>query len=296
MTDHTGTDSHPRKPGQPAEGRSATSEQLSIIEPSRGWRLPDLKELWAYRELLYVLGERDVKVRYKQTVLGAAWAILQPLATMLLFTLIFGRFAKIPSDGYPYAVFVYAGLLPWNLFSATVSASSQSLVGSSSLLTKVWFPRLLVPTSSVASPLVDFVVSSVILLILMIGYDIAWSARLLLLPLLVVLLVMLASGIGTALAALVVTYRDVRFIIPFLVQFWMFASPVIYPPTLVPEPWRWVLSLNPMTGIIESFRWAFLGKPFDGTSLLISIVITVSVFLFAIVYFQRVEKGFADVI
>lgn len=275
-------------------GRSR--EPVSLIEPARGWRLPDLRELWAYRELFYVLGERDVRIRYKQTVLGAAWAILQPLATMVLFTLIFGRLAQIPSEGLPYAVFVYAGLLPWNLFSATVTASSNSLVGSSALITKVWFPRLLVPMSSAASPLVDFAVSSMILLLLMIGYGVPWSFRMLVIPVLVVILVMLAAGVGTMMAALVVTYRDVRFLVPFMVQFWMFASPVIYPPTMIPEGYRWLLWLNPMTGIIESFRWAFLGKPLDHTSLIISVVAAMAVFFIAIAYFQRVEKGFADVI
>ncbi|HUO85385.1 MAG TPA: ABC transporter permease [Thermoanaerobaculia bacterium] len=268
----------------------------TVIEPPKGWRLPDFRELWAYRELAAALGARDIRVRYKQTVMGAAWAILQPLATMILFTLIFGRFARIPSEGYPYAVFVYAGLLPWTLFSSTITAAANSLVGSSGLITKIWFPRLLIPAASVASPLVDFAVSSLILLVLMLGYGVDWSVRILLVPLLVVLLVLLAVSIGIFLSAFIVRYRDVRFVIPFLVQFWMFASPVIYPPSIIPEAYRWILWLNPMTGVIEAFRWAFLGKPFDAGSLAVSVVAAVVALIVSISWFERVEEGFADVI
>ncbi len=271
-------------------------KRVTRISPASAWHLPDLRELWDYRELLVALGMRDIRVRYRQTVLGVAWAVLQPLASMTLFTLIFGRFARIPSDGMPYAVFVYAGLLPWMLFSATLSGAAASVVGASGFITRVWFPRLLIPAASVAAPIVDFVISSLILLVLMTVYGVDLTARLLTIPLLAALLVLLAASIGTILSALVVTYRDVRFVIPFLVQFWMFASPVVYPASIVPERYRWILQMNPMTGIIDTFRWAFLGTRLDHGALVLSIVITGCTTFVSILYFRHVEERFADVI
>jgi len=280
---------------QPAEEYFG-SEHTTVIRPSRGWRLPNFRELWAYRQIFSALAARDIKVRYKQTVLGVAWAVLQPLATMALFTLIFGRFAKIPSEGYPYAIFVYAGLLPWNLFATIVGTSANSLVGSAALVTKVYFPRLLLPAASLGSALVDFLVATTILLALMLFYGVGWTLNLLMVPVLVGLVMITALGVGTVLSALIVTYRDIRFVIPFLVQLWMFASPVIYPPAMIPEGFRWLLVLNPMTGAIDGFRSAFLGKPFDLVALGVSFGLALVFLLVGVTYFNKVEENFADVI
>lgn len=271
-------------------------EHLAIIKPSRGWRALNMKELWAYRELLWVLTVRDIKVRYKQTVLGAIWAVIQPVLAMVIFSLVFGRWAKMPSDGVPYPIFVYAGLLPWTFFSNAISNSGNSLVSSANLVTKVYFPRLMIPISSIGSALLDFAVSTVILLIMMTVYGVGWSLNLLMAPLLVVAVVFTALGIGSLLSALNVTYRDFRYVIPFLVQIWMFATPVVYPSSLVPEKWRWALFLNPMAGLIEGFRAAFLGKPFDIGALLISLAMAVVFFIAGIAYFKKRERIFADII
>lgn len=268
----------------------------TLIRPPSGWGLPDFRELWAYREIFVALAARDVKVRYKQTVLGVAWAVLQPLATMILFTLIFGRFAKIPSDGHPYAVFVYAGLLPWNLFATIVGTSANSLVGSAGLVTKVYFPRLLLPAASVGTACVDFLVSTTILMALMLFYGVGWSLNLIMAPVLVGLVVMTALGVGTLLSAVIVTYRDFRFVTPFMLQFWMFASPVIYPPTMIPERFRWLLLLNPMTGAIDGFRSALLGNPFDWLALSAAFGLALILLVVGVIYFHRVEERFADVI
>ncbi len=271
-------------------------EHETVIERSKGWRTIDLREIWAYRELLWVLVERDIKVRYKQTVLGVAWAVIQPLATMLLFSLVFGRLAKMPSDGLPYPVFVYAGLLPWTFFANAISSSSSSLVGQQQLISKVYFPRLIIPLSSVGAGLVDFAVASLIMLALMVYFGIGWSLNLLAVPLLVLAVIFIALGVGTLLAALTVTYRDFRYVIPFGVQFWMFATPVIYPTSLFPEKWQWVLYLNPMAGLIGGFRSAFLGGAFDLEGLAISAASAVVLFFFGIMLFERMERRFADII
>jgi lipopolysaccharide transport system permease protein len=271
-------------------------EHITVIEPQKGWRTLDLKELWAYRELLLVLAQRDIKVRYKQTVLGVAWAVIQPLTTMLLFTLIFGRLAKMPSDGLPYPVFVYAALLPWTFFATAISTSGNSLVGQQHLISKVYFPRLIIPLSSIGTGLIDFAVSAVIMLLLMIYFGVGWTLNLLAVPLLVVAVIFIALGVGTLLSALTVSYRDFRFVIPFMVQFWMFATPVVYPASLFPEQWRWVLYLNPMAGLIEGFRSAFLGRPFDFTGIGISMLVAVGVFMLGIFYFEKMERRFADII
>lgn len=243
-----------------------------------------------------MLAQRDIKVRYKQTVLGVAWAMIQPLTTMLLFTLVFGRLAKIPSDGLPYPIFVYAALLPWTFFANAISTSSNSLVGQQHLISKVYFPRLIIPLSSVGTGLIDFAVSSVILLVLMVWYGVGWSANLLAVPFLILAVIFIALGVGTFLSALTVTYRDFRYVVPFMVQFWMFATPVVYPASLFPEQWRWVLFLNPMAGLIEGFRSAFLHRPFDWTGIGISMAVAAVVFLIGIFYFEKMERRFADII
>ena len=271
-------------------------EHVTVIEPSRGWRALDLRELWAYRELLWVLTERDIKVRYKQTVLGAAWAVIQPVMLMVVFSIFFGRLAGMPSDGIPYPIFAYCALLPWTFFSNALSSSANSVVGSGNLISKVYFPRLIVPLASVGSWLVDFLIAAVILLGLMLYYDVGWTWHLLAVPLLVLGVIVAALGAGTLLSALTVAYRDFRYVIPFLLQFWMFATPVVYPASIVPQRWQWVLELNPMTGLIEGFRSAFLGRPFDGLAIAISVGISLVMLLAAVAYFERVERRFADIV
>lgn len=271
-------------------------DHVTIIEPSRGWRMFDLKELWAYRELLWVLAGRDIRVRYKQTLLGAGWAILRPLLTMLIFTVVFGRLAKIPSDGFPYAVWVYAALLPWTFFATAVGAAGQSLVGSSTLISKVYFPRLIIPLSSSGAALVDLLVSTGVLFALMAWYRVPWSPHLAAAPLLFLAVAFTALGVGTLLSALAVAYRDVTHLLPFLLQIWMYVTPVVYPAGLVPERWRYLLYLNPMAGLSEGFRSAFLGKPFDPLALGLAATVSVLVFVAGIAYFERVKRRFADVI
>jgi homopolymeric O-antigen transport system permease protein len=271
-------------------------QHLTVIEPPKPWCFLDLEELWAYRELFWVLVSKEIKVRYKQTVLGSAWAVLQPFMMMLIFSLIFGRFAKIPSDGYPYPIFVFSALLPWTFFANALSSSGGSLIGASALVSKVYFPRLLVPAASVASGLVDFAVASVVLLGMMLFYGVGWTIQLLAVPLPLLGLVLTALGVGSWLAGITVVYRDFRFVVPFLVQFWMFATPVIYPTTLVPENCQWLLRLNPMTGIIDAFRSAFLGKPFDLLTLGTSMIVAGLLFALGVAYFGRIERRLADII
>ncbi|MDZ4814528.1 MAG: ABC transporter permease [Pseudomonadota bacterium] len=271
-------------------------EHVTVIEPLQGWRMLDWRELWAYRELLWVLTARDVKVRYKQTVLGAAWAVLRPLTTMLIFSVVFGRLAKMPSDGIPYPIFVYSALLPWTFFAAAITSSGQSLVGSSHLVSKVYFPRLIIPLSSIGAGLVDLMVSCAILLPMMSWYQVGLTWNLLAAPLLIAAVVFTALGIGTLLSALTVAYRDFTHITPFMVQIWMYVTPVIFPISLVPEQWRRLLYLNPMTGVVEGFRSVFLGRDFDFVGLSISVGISLLFFVVGIAYFERVERRFADVI
>ena len=256
----------------------------------------DLKQLWVYRELLHFLVWRDIKIRYKQTLLGSSWAIIQPLFAMLLFTLIFGKLARIPSDNIPYPLFAYAGLLPWTFFANALTNSGSSLVGNSTLITKVYFPRIIIPGAAVLAGLLDFLIASLLLIPLLIYYRIAPTWNLLLPPLFMCLATLLALGVGMWLAALNVKYRDVRYALPFLVQLWLFASPVIYPTSLVPERWRWVAALNPMTGIIEGFRVSLLGGKFDALTILIATGLTITILIVSFVAFQRVEDGFADVV
>ncbi len=274
-------------------------EPLVRIRPGRSWVAVDLSDLWAYRELFYFLIWRDLKVRYKQTALGVAWAILQPLFTMLIFTLFFGKLAGIESrtGGVPYPVFVYAGLLLWTFFSNAVTNSGNSLVGNSNLLSKIYFPRMLIPAATVGAGLVDLAIAFLLLIPLMIYYGVAVSWTVVMLPPLVALTTLLALGVGMWLSALNVKYRDVRFALPFLIQLWMFVSPIIYPSSFVPDRWRWLLALNPLTGIIDGFRASLFGhQEFDWATLALSTVITLAVLLYAAYAFWRMEENFADIV
>ena len=269
---------------------------LVVIEPSRGWVPVNLRDLWQYRDLLYILTMRDIKVRYKQTLLGAAWAIIQPLFTMLIFTLFFGKLAGMPSDGIPYPIFAYAGLLPWTFFSNAVTNSGNSLVGNSNLITKVYFPRMIIPMASVGSGLLDFVIAFGLLVVLMFYYGVGLSINILMLPVLVILTSLLAIGVGMWMSALNVKFRDIRYALPFLIQLGMFATPIIYPSSLVPEKWRWLLFINPLAGQIEAYRAAFFGTEFNWLALGISAVITFAILIYAAITFKRMEKSFADII
>jgi lipopolysaccharide transport system permease protein len=271
-------------------------QHVTVIEPPRGWRMLDWRELWAYRELLWVLVARDVRVRYKQTVLGAGWAVIRPLTAMLIFSIVFGHLARMPSDGYPYPVFVFAGLLPWTFFSTAISAAGQSLVGSAHLVSKVYFPRLIIPLASAGAALVDLVISTAILLLMLLWYGLPVSWHLLAAPLLLAAVAVAALGMGTLLSALTVTFRDFSHITPFLVQVWMYVTPVVFPVSLVPAQWQWLLYANPMTGLTEAFRWAFLGKPMDMVGLGLSLAVGASLLLIGVAYFERAERKFADVI
>jgi lipopolysaccharide transport system permease protein len=271
-------------------------EHVTLIKSQKGWRTLDVKELWAYRELFFVLIVRDIKVRYKQTVLGLAWAIVQPVMLMVVFSIFFGRLAGMPSNGYPYPIFVYAALLPWTFFANAVSACGNSLVGSEQLVTKVYFPRLIIPLASVGAGLLDFASAAGILLLLMVWYGLGWNVNLLAAPMLLMGMIFTALGVGTFLSAITVAYRDFRYVIPFMMQFWMFATPVVYPASLVPAEWRWLLYFNPMAGIIDGFRVAFLGGSFDLRALAVSLAAAVLLFLVGVAYFEKVERRFADII
>ena len=271
-------------------------EPLIVIQPGGRWSALNLKNIWAYRELLFFLTWRDVKVRYKQTALGAAWAILQPVFMMLIFTIFFGRLAGVDSAGVPYPLFALSGLVPWTFFSNAVTASSNSLVGSANLITKVYFPRLIVPTAAMLAGLVDFFLSFLVLVALMVYYRVALSTHVLVLPLLVFFTALFSLGVGTWMSALNVKYRDVRFALPFLIQLWLFVSSVILPSSSVPAKWRWLLLLNPMSGFIEGYRSSLFGLPFDWFSLGIAAVITIAVLFYSAYSFTRVERSFADII
>jgi lipopolysaccharide transport system permease protein len=297
-TSPAGTDNAPA--GLNRDTKTATftlpDRPLVSIRPSKKWVALNLRDLWAYRDLLYFLTWRDIKVRYKQTALGAAWAIIQPLFTMLIFTLFFGKLAGIPSDGIPYPLFAFAALLPWTFFANAVTNSGNSLVGSANLITKVYFPRLIIPAAAVAAGLVDLAVAFTLLIGLMAWYRVGPSTGLLLLPVLVLLLTMLALGVGMWMSALNVKYRDIRYALPFCIQLWMFATPIIYPLSMVPSKWRWLLALNPLTGIIEAFRAALFGRSLDVTALTISVAMTTGVLVYSAYSFRRMEKSFADVV
>jgi lipopolysaccharide transport system permease protein len=272
------------------------AEPLVVIQPSKKWSLLNLKDIWAYRELLFFLTWRDVKVRYKQTALGAAWAILQPLFMMIIFTIFFGRLAGVASQGIPYPLFALAGLVPWTFFANAITASGNSLVGSANLITKVYFPRLIVPAAAMLAGLVDFLLAFLMLVLLMVYYRVTPTVQLLFLPVLILLTALFSLGVGTWMSALNVKYRDVRFALPFLIQLWLFVSSVILPSTSIPQKWRWLIMLNPMSGIIEGYRAALFGLPFDWPALGISAALTIVVLFYAIYAFGRVERSFADII
>lgn len=271
-------------------------QPLVMIEARRSRFGIDLRDLWTYRELLYFLTWRDVKVRYKQTALGITWVVIQPLLMTLIFTLFLGRLARVPSDSIPYPLFVYSGLLSWTFFASAVNNGGYSLLGSAHLITKVYFPRLILPAAAVGARIVDFIVAFIIMFGLMVYYRVPVTPKILLLPALIVLVTLLALAIGTGIAALNVKYRDIGVALPVLIQLWMFASPVLYPASLVPTEWRWLYALNPMTGVVEGFRAALFGSELNLSALLTSTLITVMLLVCATYVFRSMEKSFADVV
>jgi len=275
----------------------ASSEAHIVIEPPKSWVALELKELWRYRELLYFLAWRDVKLRYKQTALGAAWAILQPLLTMVVFSIIFGQLAKLPSEGIPYPIFTYTALLPWQMFAFALSNSSNSLINSQNLISKVYFPRLIIPLASTLPGIIDFSFAFLVLLGMMAYYRVIPTLAILYLPLFLILALLSALAVGIWLSALSVEYRDVRYIVPFLTQFWMYATPIAYASSLIPEKWRLLYGLNPMTGVVEGFRWALLGMDMQSEAMVgVSAVVALGMFVCGLYYFRRMENNFADVI
>lgn len=281
----------------PAVKTPAPKPGVLRIEPSHGWVSLKIPELWDSRELLYFLVWRDIKVRYKQTALGAAWAIIQPLFTMLVFSLFFGRLAKMPSDGIPYPIFSYAALVPWTFFAQGLTQASDSLVGSANLIRKVYFPRLVIPMSAVLAGLVDLSISFTMLLFLMFGYRIVPTRNMVWLPALLLLALVTSLGVGLWLSALNVKFRDVKYMVPFVTQFWMFATPIAYPSSLLQEPWRTLYGLNPMAGVVEGFRWALLGtRTAPGPMILVSAAVSTALLVGGAFYFRRMEKTFADTV
>lgn len=277
------------------EQKSGGTTATVTIRPRKGVELFDLSELWEYRELLGFLAWRDLKVRYKQTVIGVAWAVLQPLAMMTVFTIFFGKLARLPSDGLPYPLFALAALVPWGLFARVLASSSDSLVRDQRLISKVYFPRILVPLSSGLAALVDFAISMTLLVVLMVVYRVVPDERLLFLPLLTILLFVAALGVGFWLSALNVEFRDVQHMLPFLTQLWFFLTPVVYPSSLVPDGFRTLYALNPMVGVVEGFRWSLLGTPAPVlSSVLISVLSALTLFATGLFYFRSRERSFAD--
>jgi len=266
------------------------------LQRSSGWQSLNLDEIWRYRELLYFLSWRDIKVRYKQTVLGILWAIIQPLLTMVVFSIFFGKLGKMPSDGMPYPIFAFTALVPWTFFANGLAQSSNSLVQSANLLKKVYFPRLIVPISSVLSGVVDFVFAFVLLLAMMLAYGTVPTVNIIWLPLLLLLAFGTALGVGLWFSAINVQFRDVRYTIPFLTQFWLFATPIAYPSSLLSEPWRTIYGLNPMVGVVEGFRWALLGSETAPSMVLLSAGVAGALLVTGLFYFKRMERGFADVV
>jgi lipopolysaccharide transport system permease protein len=268
-----------------------------VIQPSKGWVALKLRDVWAYRELLYFLVWRDIKVRYKQTALGAAWAIIQPFMSMVVFSLFFGKLAKMPSDGVPYPIFAFAGLVPWTFFANGLAQSANGLVDSANLIKKIYFPRLTIPIANVLAGLVDFSLAFVVLLGMMAWYRIYPTERLIWMPLFLLLALVTALAVGLWLSVLNVEYRDVRYTVPFITQFWMFATPIVYPSSLLSEPWKTLYGLNPMVGVVEGFRWALLGtKTAPGPTIVVSAVASLLLLVGGAFYFRRMEKTFADVV
>ena len=277
--------------------RSSDALLVLRIEPAKGWAPLKLRELWEYRELLYFLIWRDLKVRYKQTALGAAWAIIQPLMTMIVFSLFFGRLAKVPSDNVPYPIFSFAALVPWTFFASGLAQSSNSLVSSANLISKVYFPRLVIPIAGVLGGIVDLLLAFVVLLGMMLFYGIAPSINTLFLPLFLLLALVISLGVGLWLSALNVEYRDVRYVLPFITQFWLFMTPIAYPSSLLSQPWRTIYGLNPMVGVVEGFRWALLGtNTAPGAIIVVSSLAASTILISGAFYFRRMEKTFADVV
>ena len=268
-----------------------------IIKAKKGFLSVDLHEIWEYRELLFFLTLRQIKVRYKQTIMGALWSVLQPFLTMIVFTIIFGNFAKIPSENIPYPIFSYSGLVLWTYFSTSLSQAGNSLVGNTNLVTKVYFPRLFIPTSSCLAGLLNYAVAMSIIVLMMVYYKFTPNIKIIIVPLVVFTTFILASGISYWLSSICVKYRDIRFILPFFTQLLMFTSPVIYPPNIVSEKYRWLLYLNPMTGLINAHRASLLGyKEVNFTTLGVSIIISLFIFVTGIIFLKNTEKGFADII
>jgi len=279
------------------------SEEILVLRPSRGWSALNLIDLWRYRELIYFLIWRDVKVRYKQTALGASWAIIQPFVTMVVFTILFGNLAKMPSDGIPYPLFSYTGLLPWGLFTKALSDAGRSMITNRSMITKVYFPRLAIPIASVLSGLVDFALAFVVLIGMILFYNnnpnleyqVVLTPAILTLPLFLLLALITSLGVGLWLSALNVQYRDINYIIPFLTQFWLFITPIAYPASMIPEKWQLLYALNPMAGVVEGFRWALLGvDTAPGPMIAVSASIAVTLMISGLYYFRRMERTFAD--
>jgi lipopolysaccharide transport system permease protein len=283
--------------GGPTTANPAPRRPSIVIQPTTGWAALDLKELWRYRDLLGILAGRDIKLRYRQTALGVIWVVLQPLVAAVIFAVIFGRFAKMPSDGAPYVPFIFCGLLPWNLFAGTLQRAGNSLVGDSRLISKVYFPRLLIPLASAIAVLVDFVVTLAVLVVLMAAYRVVPTWRIVALPAFLLLALMAATGTSLWLSALNVKYRDFMYALPFLIQIWMYASPVVYPASLIPADLRTLYGLNPAAGFIEGFRWSLLGRSaLTGEMLAATVCVSAALFIGGAFFFRRVERQFADVI
>ena len=266
-------------------------------QPSTGWAWPKLRELWEFRELLFFFAWRDIKVRYKQTVMGASWAIIQPFFTMVIFSLFFGRLAKIPSDGVPYPVFSYAALVPWTFFANALTQASNSLVFSANMIKKIYFPRLALPIATVLAGVIDFALAFIVLLGIMLYYGLAPTINVVWLPFFLLLALVTSLGVGLWLSAMNVQFRDVRYTVPFLAQAWLFVTPIAYPSSMLAEPWRTVYGLNPMAGVVEGFRWALLGSgSAPGSMMIASVVVAVTLFVSGAFYFRRMEQSFADVL
>jgi len=272
------------------------SSEIVTIKPRKGWHSFRFSELWAHRELLIALTLRDLKVRYKQTVLGVAWAVIQPITTMIIFSILFGRLAKIPSDGFPYPVFVFSGLLAWNFFQSSVASGGVSLLSAGSMISKVYFPRIIIPLASIGVSIVDFIIALVILFILMIFYAVPVTWQILYLPIFCMGLMLLVSGLSAWLSAVTVVYRDFRFVIPFVLQIWMYVTPVIYPVSFIPENWRWMIYFNPMFGWVDGIRSSILGLPINWAGLTSSLLTTLFIVVLGAYYFTKAERRFADVI
>lgn len=267
---------------------------VTIIKPSKGWMPINLHELWEFRDLLYFFTWRDIKVRYKQTVLGFAWAIIQPFFAMVIFSIFFGSLAKLPSDGIPYPIFAYTALLPWTLFSESITRSTNTMVMNSNIIKKVYFPRMALPISSVLSPVIDFAIAFVILILMMIYYGIMPTVNVIWLPVFLLLAIVTSLGIGLWTSALNAKYRDIQYVVPFMLQIWMFASPVVYAASMIPAKYQFLYGLNPMAGVIEGFRWSLLGTDSPGMIILASIIVSVVLLVSGAFYFRRMEKTFAD--